>query len=952
MSGFNFNLENFLLGLATGWGSALALYSARNLINAARASVSERASSAQEFAQRSADKRYLGDLVKYIQHQHLAGKYVPLTDMLIEPRFIPMPAFVGPKDDDVVRTVFHVVPTVSDHPYLQATYNIPTLSIDELDNADRAIALLGEQGSGRTTALFAIALWSLGEVDFTPPPDAVQQRLDEEEMNLLNDEDRAKRIRERVGMEELARQAVTNGEDDKSSVVRSLLPFRQLTPIYVHLGNISTNLREYGRRVDPAEPLLRAVQHYVTRVTRQTFPRNLYERMNEGKALLLLDGFDDLPVEQQAITLNWIKALVNTYQENFFIVSGPSSGYGSMVDAGLTPVMLRPWNDTDIKTCVDKWTSNWSQLTTSRRRGQQTFEEDGVEMVTADSRGRTVFEVTAKVWRSLADAENNTDIEAWMHNLISHYLPDRSIDDLLPDLQLAALAQIESGFITPITLEHLAQGQPLPAPSVLDEREPAEPDNVYYKADEDNSFLDDTDDGFFDAFFEATADDDNPFEDVEEVFDEDDKPARQEEEKAEKHYVRLVNSLVQSGLLVPYRGDKYQFIHPSIADYLAGRSLANVSANRLIERAEQPNWRRAMAYGATFADMTPVVDAKLNAPNDVLLTNLTDITRWIVYTDGKVRWRAPILQQLGNLFVAEDQFLAIRERIAAALVGSRDKGALVIFRQALNHPNPGVRRLACLGVGALRGETLIDDLLPNLDNADHPDVVTAAALALGAIGTEEAYEEMIVALTSGSESLRQAIAESFAAIPEEGYPVLYDAIRHEDMMLRRAAVFGLKRINTPWALLTLYQTIMEDQQWYVRSAAEIAFQELNLRDRAGGVQRYPELANIPWLQEWMLASIQAAGNGGAPADGEPQEPPSPHSMLLQAIDKGTPEQQWLAVSSIGQLGLIEYTTLLYSSLQHSDPMIREATVKSLVDIQSYLGQPLPSPIQSSGRGPV
>ncbi len=126
----------------------------------------------------------------------------------------------------------------------------------------------------------------------------------------------------------------------------------------------------------------------------------------------------------------------------------------------------------------------------------------------------------------------------------------------------------------------------------------------------------------------------------------------------------------------------------------------------------------------------------------------------------------------------------------------------------------------------------------------------AAGMALGAIGTEDALQAMIAALTSGAEQLRQAMAEALAAMPEEGYPTLYEAVTHEDFLLRRAAIFGLRRLRTTWALVAIYRAFLEDEQWYVRSAAQQAFQELTYGRTESLTSPYPKVEEIEWLQVW------------------------------------------------------------------------------------------------------
>ena len=276
---FSFNLENFGLGVLAGWGTAYALYRARHLIQRTRRSVS----SAQEYASRSSDKRYTGDLIRYAQAAHLAGQRVELARIVVEPRFVAAPELARPADDDVTHSVFHVVPRVPDHPYLHAPYNIETLAIEDLNSGARALALLGVPGSGRTTALHTIALWSRGQIRFDPPPDQVQQQIEAEEQAISSNEDRQQAQRNRQATEKMALESLARrrGElPEENTALRkpeTHPPLRHLTPIYAHLGNVVLRSGEYGRDIDPAEPLIRAAQQYTGRITAKTLPPNLYK---------------------------------------------------------------------------------------------------------------------------------------------------------------------------------------------------------------------------------------------------------------------------------------------------------------------------------------------------------------------------------------------------------------------------------------------------------------------------------------------------------------------------------------------------------------------------------------------------------------------------------------------------------------------------------------------------
>jgi HEAT repeat protein len=162
--------------------------------------------------------------------------------------------------------------------------------------------------------------------------------------------------------------------------------------------------------------------------------------------------------------------------------------------------------------------------------------------------------------------------------------------------------------------------------------------------------------------------------------------------------------------------------------------------------------------------------------------------------------------------------------------------------------------------------------------------------------------------------------------------VLYDAIQDQDMMLRRAAVFGLRRVGTSWALVSIYRAFLEDEQWYVRSAAQLAFQELQYGgDR--GPRGYPPADSFGWLAEWAARR----GENVPPGEGANQ-------VLLRALQEGEPDVKLYAAGSLGQLGAVNMAKPLYGVLRDRRAEVREAAYRALADLQLQMGQPLPAPV--------
>jgi HEAT repeat protein len=176
------------------------------------------------------------------------------------------------------------------------------------------------------------------------------------------------------------------------------------------------------------------------------------------------------------------------------------------------------------------------------------------------------------------------------------------------------------------------------------------------------------------------------------------------------------------------------------------------------------------------------------------------------------------------------------------------------------------------------------------------------------------------------------MAEAFAAIPEEGYPTLYDAVTEEDFMLRRAAIFGLRRLNTTWALVAIYRAFLEDEQWYVRSAAQQAFQEMTYGRTPSLTNPYPKIEEIPWLQAWA----SQRGDMIPPGDGQ--------EILLKALQEGDAEIRTLAAINVAQLGLVDTTRALYGSLRDGREEVRATAHRALAELQLQIGEKLPSPL--------
>ncbi|MBN2472583.1 MAG: hypothetical protein JXN59_17790, partial [Anaerolineae bacterium] len=196
MSEFKFDPVSFFIGFGSASGLALVLYRLRHRISQLRGEAQGQAVRARRFATRTADARYTIDLRNFCEQYHIAGDMAALSDIAIEPRFI---VGVSPYDttgEQRMQDVFHLVPLLHRFPAAYAPFNIKTIGVEDLGASSRHLALLGLPGSGRSTALAAIALWAMDMIAFEQPEDVVQRTIEAEEA-ALDGKERTIRRKER-----------------------------------------------------------------------------------------------------------------------------------------------------------------------------------------------------------------------------------------------------------------------------------------------------------------------------------------------------------------------------------------------------------------------------------------------------------------------------------------------------------------------------------------------------------------------------------------------------------------------------------------------------------------------------------------------------------------------------------------------------------------------------------
>ena len=161
--------------------------------------------------------------------------------------------------------------------------------------------------------------------------------------------------------------------------------------------------------------------------------------------------------------------------------------------------------------------------------------------------------------------------------------------------------------------------------------------------------------------------------------------------------------------------------------------------------------------------------------------------------------------------------------------------------------------------------------------------------------------------------------------------MLRDAASMEDIPVKRAAVYGLGRINEVWANELLQQLHDEDEQWIVRNAAAETL-EANSRPVD---PRAPHQLTAPSETPWLIAYAGTLGLGispGAPAT----------DILTSALSSRNSEERLAALAYLKRTPSDAVIRELYAAVFGEDPELREAAFTALWEVGAS-GQKLPDP---------
>ncbi len=645
--------------------------------------------------------------------------------------------------------------------------------------------------------------------------------------------------------------------------------FSNFIPFYVQAADLQLPLPEEEDSFNAIYNVLLNAD-YLSRRTAAGLSNLVQIGLNEKRIFLLLDGLDEISPADIEQVRDFLRSLRKDHPEIRIVAAVSSEFLDGITQLGLHPVTMAGWTNQESCQFIRQWSDRWLE---NIEGGLWEGSDSGIEhhmllnWLGQDTVALTPMEITLRTWAVFAGDSLGQKNQ---HNF---------------DAYLRRMAVNISGAET--ALERVAMQMVLTQRPVIPQRAA-----ILWSRGQ-----------------MVDADDEDALgEQIQEMVEDEPSPERVGRS--------TVGSLIAAGILVERPNEKVGFAHPVLAGYFAGRGFANFGKAGQLSQQRRWSYRQlALHYLAGQAEITPIIEALDR--DDLIFTDLLASGRWLRDMDPKSASRVLLMRKLVSIFQDEQQPRILRLRAVAALTFSADPGIGALSKKLISSPDPLTRMMCAFSIGLQRNEKYLPELTQAA--ADHNFIVRAAAcFALANIGSKPAVETVATMLLHGDEGTQRAAAEALAIDPDEGYAFLLEAVKEDDLMLRRSAIYGLARTGQPEAITVIEKLQLEDDQWVVRNTAN---QEM-MRIEQGSPSTptpFEPLHQMAWLVAFAGESGEGIAPGRAAAD-----------MLFKALVQGSIEQRLAAMDYYRLSGSDSVWTALHEILKQAENVeLQNAAIQTL-----------------------
>ncbi len=819
------------------------------------------------------------ETLRRAQRQHLAARLFALDEILIPPKLLVPPSGQDPTAPDPQLSIAgQYLPYLPDWPELVAPLGAPTITPLQAIQTGRHLAIIGQAGSGRSVALAYLA------------------------------------------------SQIARGDPGAGRYTTAV-------PLFVHAMELDPNLAEDK---DPLLNLIKVISGNASVVMQPQIPRFLQSvfREKERRVVLFLDGLDELAPDQMAKILVFLTALLRKHARLQVITTASADYLDGLSKVNFYPLGLAAWNHSQRMTLAKKWGELWTtQLLPEIKKPELSVGIDPllVENWLANEYAyASPLEWTLRLWGAYAGDLSGSGPITILDTHLTRFLPNpaliTALEELAHQMVLKGSPSLSFNEIDEILSAYKAQTPSMPLDEQVSQEVTAA---AATSAALDPNAIETA------PVDSATGDEPQPADAPDQAAAKKKSPKKSRRDATASMGEKIVNALTDAGILIEFANHQIRFANPVFLAFLASLRMTHEEAAKMaqsiVKKLDCPLFPLVLQYNAACSDSPEWIYTLIEEPVAPLYRNLLIAARCLRDAPANSEWRAHIMRILVSLLQNETLPLGSRARVIAAFYLSRDPSTMKLFKQLLVSRSAVVRQAALLGCGAMGTPQLINDILGMLADPI-PAVRYTACLALAAVPVEAALNAMVEILLSGDEEIRQAAAEALAQIPPDGHKVLEEAATVDDLLTRRAAVFGLFQIHESWAQKVLEKIAVEDGQWVVRNAAGQALDALQQT-----TPLLPKSLPKPSESPWLITFASRLGMGLLP--GQPAT-----DVLLSVLKSGSVEEQIAALFYLREQADEGVIRSIYDLLYSGQEEVQEPVLHALWWIGAT-GFKLPSPAQ-------
>lgn len=250
------------------------------------------------------EERYRRQLLQQAQRLHLAESLFSLDEIVIPPELLAPPPRVEPGTPLYLETIVSTtVPYMPAWPELGAVYNASTLSLSEALSGNSDIVLVGQTGMGKTVTLAYLA-------------------------------------------SRLARR------DSVPGLPEDTIPF------LIHVADLGLPLK----KEDPLNPIADFIAEKASIFDESRIPDFVHKTFAEGRALLLMDGTDELTPDGLKEAVDFIKAIKRNYPKTRMVTTSSTEYLDGLVSLNFIPIAMAAWSPTQRRKFTEKWGDLWTRF--------------------------------------------------------------------------------------------------------------------------------------------------------------------------------------------------------------------------------------------------------------------------------------------------------------------------------------------------------------------------------------------------------------------------------------------------------------------------------------------------------------------------------------------------------------------------------------------------------------